>query len=71
MQSACMSEFLSSLPYWLRFVVSMSILLAVVPITGLCVFGGSWRHAWAYTKQWLYVVGGMALIAVFISLLFL
>ena len=48
----------------------MSILLAVVPITGLCVFGGSWKHAWAYTKQWLYVVGGMALIAVFISLLF-
>lgn len=49
----------------------MGILLSVVPITGLLVFGGSWKHAWAYTKQWLYVVGGMALAGCLIALLFL
>lgn len=72
MQSACMVyDFLMWFPEPLRFVVAISIMASIVPITGLCVFGGSWKHAWAYTKQWLYVVGGMALAGFLIALLFL
>ena len=55
----------------LRSLSSRKSMASIVPITGLCVFGGSWKHAWAYTKQWLYVVGGMALAGFLIALLFL
>ncbi len=71
MQSACMREFLSSLPEWLRVVLIFGFQLSIVPLFGLMVFGGDLRATWRYTKQWLYIVGGMALVGMLIALLFL
>lgn len=48
--------------YLLKFLGYELMLLAVVPLAGLCVTG-SWRHAWAYTKIWLRTVGFMVLAA--------
>lgn len=44
---------------FLKFLGYLAVLLAVVPLAGLCATG-SLRQAWAYTKMWLTVVGGMA-----------
>lgn len=71
MQSACMFDFLSLLPYWLRVVVCFGLVTSTVPLFGLMVFGGDLRATWRYTKQWLYIVGGMALAGAVIALLFL
>lgn len=45
--------------------------LSIVPLFGLMVFGGDLRATWRYTKQWLYIVGGMVLAGAVIALLFL
>ena len=52
-----MLDFLLWFPYPIRVVVCFGILFSVVPITGLLVFGGNWRQAIRYTKDWLKVIG--------------
>lgn len=45
---------------FLQFLGYLAIMLAIVPLAGLCMTG-SWRQAWQYTRMWLTVVGSMAL----------
>jgi hypothetical protein len=63
-------EFLVWCPEWLRFPMAALMLLAVVPLAGVCTFG-NWKQAKAYTLIWSKVVGGMVLAASFIALLLL
>lgn len=43
-------------------------MFAVVPLTGFLVSGGSWRAAWAYTKQWFKYVGMIAIAGLVLAL---
>lgn len=38
-------------------------MLSVVPITGFLITGGNMRQAWAYSKDWLRVIGILAAVA--------
>lgn len=59
------------IPYFLQVVLIFGAMFSVVPITGLLCFGNV-RQAWAYTKDWLRVIGGMiAISAVLFVLLWL
>jgi len=44
---------------FLKFIGFAAIMLAIVPLAGLCATG-SWRAAWRYTRIWLAVVGSLA-----------
>lgn len=49
----------------------MLILFSVVPITGLLISGGSVKHTWRYTKDWLRVIAILVGIALVFSLIFI
>jgi len=64
-----MLDFLRWFPEPFGLVVAFGIMFSVVPITGLLCFGNA-KQAWAYTKDWLRVVGGMIAVAAVLSALF-
>jgi hypothetical protein len=64
-----MLDFLRWFPEPFGLVVAIGIMFSVVPITGLLCFGNV-RQAWAYTKDWLRVVGGMVVVAAVLAWLF-
>lgn len=37
--------------YFLKFCGYAAVMLAIIPLAGLCV-SGSWRGAWQYAKAW-------------------
>lgn len=64
-----MLDFLLWFPEPVRLLVAFGILFSVVPTAGLLCFGNV-RQAWAYTKDWLTVIGGMLAVAAVLSTLF-
>jgi hypothetical protein len=53
---------------FLKFLGFLAVLLAVVPLAGLCATG-SWRLAWRFTQDWARVIGWMILVAAVVFLL--
>lgn len=53
---------------FLQFLGYLAIMLAVVPLAGLCVTG-SWKQAWRYTLAWGRAVGILVLAALVVFLI--
>lgn len=57
------------IPYIVKLVGAFAVLLSVIPVTGLLCFGNV-KQAWAYTKDWLRVMGFIFALAAIAGLVF-